>query len=124
MPYWLGLARKYHLYPCIIFDTRIVGAQWDADEQRYHIEAENVRTNEKILINAEILVSASGVLGMPHIPKISGLERFKGELFHSARWKGVALKGRRVGVIGNGASACVPLLFSCLMRPLNRNHLR
>jgi hypothetical protein len=43
---------------------------------------------------------------MPRIPKLGGIETFKGEAFHSARWRhGVDLRGKRVGALGNGSSA-------------------
>ncbi|KDQ34170.1 hypothetical protein PLEOSDRAFT_1031458 [Pleurotus ostreatus PC15] len=105
LAYWINLAHKYHLYPHVIFNTRVIGARWDSDAQRYHIDAENVNTSERIPTSAEILVSANGILEIPHMPKIAGLGMFKGDLFHSARWKDVSLKGRKVGVIGNGSSA-------------------
>ncbi|KDQ34175.1 hypothetical protein PLEOSDRAFT_1110870 [Pleurotus ostreatus PC15] len=104
--YWISLARKYELYPHIVFNTRVVGARWDAAEQRYQIEGENVVTQAKISTHAEILISAQGILETPNIPQIQGLSKFKGDLFHSARWReDIPLAGKRVGVIGNGASA-------------------
>ncbi|KAL4260335.1 FAD-binding Monooxygenase Superfamily protein [Pleurotus pulmonarius] len=104
--YWINLARKYELYPHIVFNTRIVGARWNADEQRYQIEGENVATQAKVSTHAEILISAQGILETPNVPKIPGLSKFKGDLFHSARWReDVLLEGKKVGVIGNGASA-------------------
>lgn len=105
LAYWINLAKKYHIYPHIIFNTRVVGARWDSTAQCYYIDAENVNTKAAISTRAEILVSANGFLEIPHVPKIAGLGMFKGDLFHSARWKDVPLKGRKVGVIGNGSSA-------------------
>ena len=53
-----------------------------------------------------MLVSGVGQLNRPALPDIPGLERFRGSRFHSARWDhGVPLAGRRIGVIGNAASA-------------------
>lgn len=55
--------------------------------------------------SADILVAATGVLHHPVIPEIPGLDRFRGDLFHSARWnRSVAIEGRRVAVIGTGSS--------------------
>lgn len=55
--------------------------------------------------SADILVAATGVLHHPVIPEIPGLDRFRGDLFHSARWnQSVAIEGRRVAVIGTGSS--------------------
>ena len=55
---------------------------------------------------AEVLVSGTGQLNRPHVPRIPGLEGFRGERFHSARWNHACeLSGRNVAVIGNAASA-------------------
>lgn len=115
LAYWINLAKKYHIYPHIIFNTRVVGARWDSTAQCYYIDAENVNTKAAISTRAEILVSANGFLEIPHVPKIAGLGMFKGDLFHSARWKDVPLKGRKVGVIGNGSSAFVSASVASLM---------
>ena len=57
-------------------------------------------------LEADVLVSAAGQLSRPGRPSIPGLERFRGDLFHSARWDhDVELEGKRVAVIGTGASA-------------------
>lgn len=60
------------------------------------------------VMEAEVLISAIGVLEQPHIPPAlqAGLQKFDGKWWHSARWDhSVNLGGQRVGVIGNGASA-------------------
>ncbi|MEJ3744658.1 NAD(P)/FAD-dependent oxidoreductase [Actinomycetes bacterium KLBMP 9797] len=55
---------------------------------------------------ADVLISAAGPLCEPAMPKLPGLEAFAGEVFHSARWNhGYDLRGRRVAVVGTGASA-------------------
>ncbi|GIX17844.1 MAG: flavin-binding monooxygenase [Rhodothalassiaceae bacterium] len=57
-------------------------------------------------IDARHLVAATGQLRVPKLPDIAGRERFRGIAFHSARWPdGLDLRGRRVGVIGTGATA-------------------
>src|SRR5262249_54865541 len=57
-------------------------------------------------ISANVLVSAVGVLNNPLVPKIEGLETFHGPAFHTACWPdGLAIDGKRVAVVGNGASA-------------------
>lgn len=56
---------------------------------------------------ANIIISAVGVVEQPRFPSgLKGIESFKGDLFHSARYRhDVELKGKRVGVVGNGSSA-------------------
>lgn len=107
--YWQQLSHKYALYPLMQFHTLITSATWDDTEKVYHISLENLKTGEKSVYEAEILVSAIGVLEVPRYANIPGRESFKGEIWHSARWnpKGVDMRNKRVAVIGNGASAYV-----------------
>ncbi|SDO29416.1 Predicted flavoprotein CzcO associated with the cation diffusion facilitator CzcD [Microbacterium sp. ru370.1] len=80
--------------------TPLLGARWDADRAVWHLDtgAEPV--------TARSLVLACGRLTEPHVPAIEGLESFDGALFHSARWDhDVDLAGKRVAVVGTGASA-------------------
>lgn len=80
--------------------TPLVGAEWDADTSVW-----NVDTGAEVL-QARSLVLACGRLSEPHVPAIDGLESFSGPLFHSARWDhDVDLTGKRVAVVGTGASA-------------------
>ncbi len=80
--------------------TPLVGAEWDADDSTWRID-----TGADVL-RARSLVLACGRLTEPHVPAIDGLESFAGPLFHSARWDhDVDLAGKRVAVVGTGASA-------------------
>ncbi|WP_181373535.1 NAD(P)/FAD-dependent oxidoreductase [Microbacterium sp. HMWF026] len=80
--------------------TPLLGARWDADDSVWRID-----TGAESVI-ARSLVLACGRLTEPHVPAISGLESFDGPLFHSARWNhDVDLTGKRVAVVGTGASA-------------------
>jgi cation diffusion facilitator CzcD-associated flavoprotein CzcO len=57
-------------------------------------------------LTADVLIAAGGPLSNPAIPELPGLDTFPGEIFHSARWDhGADLAGRRVAVVGTGASA-------------------
>jgi cation diffusion facilitator CzcD-associated flavoprotein CzcO len=94
-------ARKYDLTRHIRFNTEIAGARWDADESVWRLKT---AAGEEIV--ADVLVSGVGQLNRPSIPKIEGLENFKGVSFHSARWRhDVDLTGQNVAVVGNAASA-------------------
>ena len=82
------------------FDTTLESAAWDAALQRW-----NVRTSRGDYTASTLLVGAGG-LSEPKLPDLEGIEGFQGELFHSARWNhDVDLTGKRVAVIGTGASA-------------------
>ncbi|KAJ7185288.1 hypothetical protein C8R46DRAFT_1342594 [Mycena filopes] len=111
--YWRKLTAKYNLFPRIVFNRRVVSAEWNRGEQLYHIVTEDVQSHERFATIAQVLISALGVLDVPRFPDIAGLASFGGKMFHSARWDtGVELRGKRVAVIGNGASATqlVPLI--------------
>ncbi|KAF7307958.1 hypothetical protein MKEN_01157000 [Mycena kentingensis (nom. inval.)] len=120
--YWLAIAQKYDLYANVLFNREVVSARWDPLAQAYTVESvelelegTGVRT-ECAPITATVLVSALGMLEIPRFPEsIPGWATFAGPSFHSARWDySVGLQGKRVAVIGSGASATqyVPLLAS------------
>jgi len=101
LEYMESCARKYDLVRHIRFNTEIAGARWDAAQDVWRLAT---TTGEEIV--AEVLVSGTGQLNRPSIPKIEGLENFKGVAFHSARWRhDVNLTGVNVAVVGNAASA-------------------
>lgn len=81
--------------------TEVVAARWN--EVRNHWELHDKAGNPYA---ARVLVSATGMFHTPSLPDIAGLEAFEGTLFHSARWNhDCDLRGKRVAVIGTGASA-------------------
>jgi cation diffusion facilitator CzcD-associated flavoprotein CzcO len=82
------------------FDTDVEQARWDGAESLW-----KVRTSRGDL-TADLIVSAAGALSDPRVPDLEGLDSFGGQVFHSARWRhDVDLAGRRVAVVGTGASA-------------------
>ena len=104
--YWVSLAKKYRLYDHITLNRNVISAKWDDVAQEYEIVMEDAITGEQSRSTSHILISAIGMLETPRLPRIPGLESFKGEMFHSARWNPeVELGGERVGVVGNAASA-------------------
>ncbi|THU85879.1 FAD/NAD(P)-binding domain-containing protein [Dendrothele bispora CBS 962.96] len=104
--YWIDLHKKYDLYNHTQFNALVVSAEWDPTKQAYDIVTKDLLTRKETKSTAEIVVSALGVLEITKIPEFDGIETFKGEMFHSGAWDhSVSLKGKRVGVVGNGASA-------------------
>ena len=76
------------------------GADWDAAAGNWVLDT------SRGTYTADVLVAAGGPLTEPSVPKLPGLETFGGEVFHSARWNhDYDLTGKRVAVIGTGASA-------------------
>lgn len=93
-------AREHGVLPHIRFHCEMRSARWDDDARRWRIE-----TNREP-IEASMLVLATGPLSEPVVPALPGLERFEGSVFHSSRWDpAFDPAGRRVAVIGTGASA-------------------
>jgi len=78
----------------------LTGAAWDDAAQHWCVQTSRGE------LTAQILVDATGPLSHPAVPRIRGLHRFEGTVFHSAQWDhGHDLRGERVAVIGTGASA-------------------
>ena len=101
LDYLRGVATKYGLYRYIRFGQEMTGARWDTDEHRWHV---TTASGDEFV--ARYLVCGVGALHIPQIPQLPGIERFKGTTFHSARWDhDYDLRGKRVAVIGTGASA-------------------
>lgn len=85
----------------IRFGFDVAELRWDEDSSDWFVTATDGR-----LVRARSVVSATGPLSQPANPEIDGLSVFAGPVIHSARWDHtVSLDGRRVGVIGTGASA-------------------
>jgi len=83
-----------------VFDTAVLDATWDETAQRWRVTTTNGE------YAARTVISGSGGLSEPRLPEIDGIDTFQGEIFHSARWNhDVDLAGKRVAVIGTGASA-------------------
>ncbi|GAC1372262.1 MAG: NAD(P)/FAD-dependent oxidoreductase [Ktedonobacteraceae bacterium] len=93
-------ARRFGVLPHIQWNCELQNAAWNEDDQCWHI------TTSRGPLTADILILGNGPLSEPSLPSIPGIERFKGTLFHSARWRyDYDLTGKRVAVIGTGASA-------------------
>ncbi|KAH9961943.1 FAD/NAD-P-binding domain-containing protein [Russula dissimulans] len=106
LEYMRRVVDRHGLRPHCRFNTSVEKAVWDEEANVWRIETRDVRTGEKLLSHATALVSAIGSLVVPRIPELEGMKSFKGEVFHAARWRhDVDLRGKRVGVIGNGSSA-------------------
>ncbi len=98
--YLRTVAAKYHVSDKHLFDTEVTLAQWDAAQSRWLVDTTNGD------FSADVMVAAVGALCEPKLPDIAGIERFQGKIFHSARWDHAAsLEGKRVALIGTGASA-------------------
>lgn len=98
--YLTDSARQEGLLPHLRFATEVLEMRWQPDSTRWYLETTTGR------YHCRVLVVAAGRLSEPRIPEIPGLADFAGPVFHSSEWDhSVGLAGRRVGVVGTGASA-------------------
>ena len=109
--YLRRVTREQGIAPHIRFHHEVTAARWDEDVQLWQIEtsagspdgATGARPRE---LTAELLIAGPGPLSDPKLPDIEGIDTFAGTIFHSARWNHEhSLLGRRVAVIGTGASS-------------------
>lgn len=101
LEYLRETADKYRITEHVQPNAEVVSAEFDELAGRWR-----VRTNTGETIEAEVLVPAVGQLSRPALPSITGMDTFTGHSFHSARWDhDTDLTGKRVAVIGTGASA-------------------
>jgi cation diffusion facilitator CzcD-associated flavoprotein CzcO len=98
--YLRDCADRFGVRPHMRFGHEVNEANWDEKARGWRIKTSRGE------IEAKVLISGMGALCEPKWPDIPGLDRFKGKLMHSARWDhGYELSGKRVAVVGTGASA-------------------
>jgi 4-hydroxyacetophenone monooxygenase len=103
--YFTELAAEYELHERIEFETEVLSACWDAGDACWRVDVRRADGAVQTL-SARVLMSAVGHFNRPSIPPIEGLDGFAGPCMHTARWQpDVELEGRRVAVVGSGASA-------------------
>jgi len=112
--YLLRCVSKYRLRPHIRFGFEVADARYDEERQLWV-----VRSTAGERVEARVLVSGTGGLSRPSMPAIPDAARFRGRIFHSACWdESVDVRGKRVAVVGTGASAIqvVPALAASVDR--------
>jgi cation diffusion facilitator CzcD-associated flavoprotein CzcO len=98
--YIRDVADRYEVRDKHMFGCEMTGARWNNAEARWEVQSNQGQ------FTADIIVFAVGVLCEPKLPDIKGIHTYNGEIFHSARWDhDFDLTGKRVAVIGSGASA-------------------
>lgn len=103
--YFRGVALKYGLDRHVAFNTRVDVARFDESANEWIVETTGPDGAMRSRRYSAVF-SAVGVLNIPKIPDIPGLETFPGQAVHTALWpEQIDLQGKRVAVIGNGASA-------------------
>jgi cyclohexanone monooxygenase len=113
-----AIGKHYDLYADAVFQTEVTGLRWDDEARRWIVS-----TDRGDALRARFVCMAAGPLHRPKLPGIPGIESFRGHSFHTSRWDYgytggdsdgglTGLAGKRVGIIGTGATAvqCVPHL--------------
>ncbi len=103
------IADRCNMWPHIQLNTEIVDARYLADDGCWQVTTASGET-----LTCKYFVASMGMISEPMIPHIDGIEKFEGPLFHSSRWpqQGIDYAGKRVGIIGAGASTVqmVPII--------------
>ncbi len=96
------VADRFDLRRDIRFSTRVVSAVFDEDADRW-----TVTTDHGEGVSSAFVIMATGCLSVPRMPDIPGVDRFRGEAYHTGLWPhhAVDFAGKRVGLIGTGSSA-------------------
>ena len=96
------VADKFNLRPLIQLNSRIASATYDEDNCSWQIETVDGRR-----ARGRFLITAVGLLSAHYVPDFEGLDTYQGRWCHTGRWpkEGMDLAGKRVGVIGTGATA-------------------
>src|SRR5689334_9722336 len=98
--YLRDVARAHGVEELVKTGTTVTGCSWDESSCRWSVET------DRGTYEADAIVLATGQLHQPALPRIEGIESFAGHSFHSSRWDhDYPLAGKRVAVVGTGASA-------------------
>jgi cation diffusion facilitator CzcD-associated flavoprotein CzcO/acetyl esterase/lipase len=101
LAYLRHCADKYALKPHLRFGVQVERADYDEQESLWRVSL-----SDGSKLSSSLLITATGQLSKPLMPRIEGMDTFRGKAFHSARWDhSYRLEGKRVAVIGTGASA-------------------
>jgi cyclohexanone monooxygenase len=106
-----AIGRHYRLYDDACFQTEVTGVEWEASTSQWLVS-----TNRGDQMRSRFVIIASGPFNRPKLPGIEGIETFRGHTFHTSRWDYAytggssdggleGLRGKRVGIIGTGATA-------------------
>ncbi|MDB5418545.1 MAG: 4-hydroxyacetophenone monooxygenase [Phenylobacterium sp.] len=105
LKYFKGIADKYGLRKHIRFETLVEACVWDEAKDLWRVTLKG-KDGGREVVEANAVVSAVGQLNRPRYPDIEGRDSFEGQSFHSSEWRhDIDLTGKKVAVIGTGASA-------------------
>ena len=95
------VAAKYDVKRHMRFNSTVESARWDEEARMWQVALAGGES-----LTTRFLISATGFLSQPHTPEIPGIDTFEGTVIHTTAWDGsYDVSGRRVGIIGTGATA-------------------
>ncbi|RFU79333.1 fad nadp-binding domain-containing [Trichoderma arundinaceum] len=103
--YWQSVARKYDVYKHLRLRHSIARADWNAVKAKWELTIEKLESREIYTEEFDIVITAIGIFNAWKMPDYPGIDKFQGHLRHSSNWDpDFDPTGKRVAVIGNGAS--------------------
>lgn len=106
--YFRHLDEKLDLSKDIQFNTTVESAKFHPDDNKWLINCSNTQTNANSKVSAKYFILCTGSAWKLHVPKIPGLDKFKGTVYHTSRWEGEQnasqFGSKQIAVIGTGAS--------------------
>ncbi|EGX92984.1 hypothetical protein CCM_04356 [Cordyceps militaris CM01] len=103
--YWQSVARKHNVYQYAKCKHLVEGAEWDSDAGKWHVTARNLEQNEVKTVEYDFVLTCIGRFNNWQLPTYPGINDFKGTLRHTSDWDpSFDPDGKKVAVIGNGAS--------------------
>ncbi|KAF2815551.1 FAD dependent oxidoreductase [Mytilinidion resinicola] len=101
--YWKNIVAKYDVAKYIHLNTRVTGAEWSEEKGKWRVGVQS--SSGDSIDEADFLITATGHFSDPILPTYPGMNEYKGHLRHSSNWDpNFDPKGKRIAVIGNGAS--------------------
>ncbi|KAF2147669.1 FAD dependent oxidoreductase [Myriangium duriaei CBS 260.36] len=105
LDYWREQSKKYDVYSKTKFQREVVDVSWDSSESVWRVKTTDVSTGEAFEEVSDFVLNATGRFNSWKLPEYPGIESFKGVLRHTSHWDpNFDPKGKKVAVIGNGAS--------------------
>ena len=104
LDYFKKCFHKYDIQKNTYFETQVTDMKFDELNQEWSVNS--ICHGEKKTESISIVISCVGQLNQPKVPEINGLKKFQGNMFHSSQWPNFdAISGKKVAVVGTGASA-------------------
>ncbi|KAE8353796.1 hypothetical protein BDV28DRAFT_164689 [Aspergillus coremiiformis] len=103
--YWQSLARKYQVYKYVRLQHKVEEAIWLPETGKWRVTIQDIGIGRVYEEHLDVLINAIGHFNAWQLPNYPGIDQYQGTLFHSSHWNHNAeLNGKRIALIGNGAS--------------------